>query len=90
MKPSYWLLLGGPAHGEVHEVFFSTKLWWDHKGRNYLYLPRVHNDDATGKSYMVGIWQPDRDEVDWLVKSRGVPAIQWDNSVVETETKRIE
>lgn len=90
MKPSHWLLLGGPAHGEVHEVFFSTKIPWEHKGRQYTYLPRVHNDEATGLSYVVGIWQSDRDEVDWLIRSRRPPPIQWGNTVVEAETKRIE
>lgn len=90
MKSSHWLLLGGPAHGEVHEVFFSTKILWDHQGRDYTYLPKVHNDQATGLSYMVAIWQPQQDEIDWLIRSRRPPPIQWDNSVVEAEAKVIE
>lgn len=90
MRSTSWLLLGGPAHGEVHEVFFSTKIRWQHKGRDYLYTPMVHNDEATGKSYMLGIWQPQRDEIDWLIKSRRLAPIQWDNSIVEAEIKRLQ
>lgn len=90
MKGCQWLLLGGPAHGVVHEVFFSQKVLWEHEGRGYLYTPMVHNDKVTGKSYLVGIWQPRFDEVDWLIKSRLLEPIQWDDSVVEAEVKRIE
>ena len=89
MRPSHWLLVGGPAHGEVHEVFFSTKLYWDHKGRQYLYTPQVHND-ANGKSYILGMWQPNPDELSFLLNSRQVPPIVWENSVTEEEPKRLE
>jgi hypothetical protein len=90
VRPTSWLLLGGPAHGVVHEVFFSTKILWDHEGRNYLYTPQVHNDESTGKSYMLGLWQPREDELDFLIKSRKVPPIVWDNSVPAEEPKQIE
>lgn len=85
MKGTSWLLLGGPAHGIAHEVFFSTKILWDHEGRDYIYTPQVYNDPATGKSYMLGLWQPQPDELEWLIKSRKVPHIIWDNQVVQEE-----
>ena len=81
MNGTHWLLLGGPGHGEVHEVFFSKKVLWEHKGKDYLYTPQVYNDEATGKSYMLGIWQPDYEELTWLIKSRKLLPIVWDNSL---------
>lgn len=90
MRGTSWLLLGGPGHGEVHEVFFSTKILWEHKGRDYLYTPQVYNDPDTGKSYMLGMWQPNPDELDFLLKSRNVPPIVWENSVPAEEPKRLE
>lgn len=90
MRPTSWLLLGGPAHGVVHEVFFSTKILWEHEGREYLYTPQVFNDEHTGKSYMLGVWQPRPDELSFLLRSRNVPPIVWDNSVTTEEPKRLE
>lgn len=89
MKSTSWLLIGGPGHGEVHEVFFSTKLWWEHKGRNYLYLPKPYIN-RTGETYVLAIWQPDLDEVDWLIANRKVPPVVRDNSVPEVQLKAIE
>lgn len=89
MKPTAWLLLGGPAHGEVHEVFLATKIVWEHKGRNYVYTPQVYNDEATGQSYVLGVWQPEPSELQFLLASRRPPPIVWDNSVASAGPKRI-
>lgn len=80
MKSTSWLLIGGPGHGEVHEVFFSTQLRWEHKGRDYLYLPQPYTD-RSGRTFILAIWQPPLDEVDWLISNRKVPQVVWDNSV---------
>jgi hypothetical protein len=90
VKSTSWLLVNGPAHGEVHEVFFSTQLRWEHKGREYLYLPRPYTDSATGKTYVVAVWQPQDGELAWLIKSRSVPPVVWDNQVAEEAPKALE
>lgn len=77
MDGQTWLLLGGPAHGVVHEVFFSTKVVWEHEGRDYTYLPEVYTAED-GQSYIVGLFVTPVGEVEYLVKKHKVRPIIWE------------